>query len=212
MNTETLVVGEFQANCFVVWGDSKEAIVIDPGADAEHILAFIDYHKLSIAAYMLTHGHVDHISATAKLCQQRPAPVGIHPDDLAWAYGPENHFEPFYSVPDKPDNTDRSLSDGQSFTDGGLTYKVISTPGHSPGSVCFYFEDENTLFAGDTLFAGSIGRTDLPGGNMGDMNNSLKLLASFPDETIVYSGHGPSSTIKFEKENNFFLKRQEMDV
>ena len=209
MNIETIEVGEFQANCFVVWGELKQAIIIDPGAEADTLTEFLNDNGLSVASYMLTHGHVDHISAIAALHKASPAPIGIHPDDLKWAFTPANQFAPFYNAPDEPAEITRVMKDHERFTDGGLEYEVIHTPGHSPGSVCFYFEGESTLFAGDTLFKGSIGRTDLPGGNGEHMNESLALLAKFPTETKVYAGHGPDTTIDFERKNNFYMRRQE---
>jgi hydroxyacylglutathione hydrolase len=209
MNIETIAVGEFQANCFVAWGDTKEAIIIDPGAEPEVISSFLTDNSLSVACYLLTHGHVDHISAITDLHKSLPAPIGIHPEDLKWAFQAENQFAPFYTAPQRPSEIERELEDHQTFNDGGLKYEVICTPGHSPGSVSFYFEEHQVLFAGDTLFAGSIGRTDLPGGDMEMMNESLKLLAKMPKETRVYTGHGPSTTIDYEKKNNFFMMRQE---
>ena len=209
MNITTLSVGEFEANCHIVWGEHNEAIVIDPGSDTDTILEFLRDNGLSTASYMLTHGHVDHLAATAALYKTNPAPIGIHQADLDWAFGMDNHFEPFYSPPEHPGKIDRILEDGQIFTDGHLEYRIMGTPGHSPGSVCFYFHKENTLFSGDTLFAGSIGRTDLPGGNMREMNRSLQKLATLPDETIIYSGHGPSSSIGFERKSNFYMMKQE---
>ncbi len=210
MNIETIVVGEFQANCFVAWGDAKEAIIIDPGAEPEVISSFLADNSLSVACYLLTHGHVDHISAIADLHKSLPAPIAIHPEDLKWAFQAENQFAPFYNAPQRPEKIDRELENHHTFNDGGLKYEVICTPGHSPGSVSFYFEEDQVLFAGDTLFAGSIGRTDLPGGNMEMMNASLRLLAEIPKETRVYTGHGPSTTIDYEKKNNFFMMRQEI--
>lgn len=210
MNVETISVGEFQANCFAVWNTANQAIIIDPGADARLITSFLDDNNLDVASYMLTHGHVDHISAIAELYKSRPAPIGIHPEDLEWAFLPANEFAPFYSAPQRPPAIARKLTDHQLFNDGGIEYEIIHTPGHSPGSVCLYFQKHHVLFTGDTLFAGSIGRTDLPGGSMKLMNQSLKMLAKMPGETKVYTGHGPSTTMASEKKNNFYMMRQEI--
>lgn len=208
MMVETIPVGEYQANCFVAWGKAKQAIIIDPGDDAADILSFIKTHDLSIASYLLTHGHMDHICALAQLYESVPAPVGIHSTDLKWAFD-NNMPSPFYPIPKRPKEIARILADGQEWIDGGLKFKVIATPGHTPGCVCFYFEEEHILFTGDTLFAGSIGRTDLPGGDSKVMGKSLSILAKLPPETKVYSGHGPSTSIAFEKKNNFYMLRQE---
>jgi len=206
MHIETVIVGEFQANCYVVWARSKKAIVIDPGAEAANILAVIEKNKLTVAAYLLTHGHMDHISALGDLHEAIPAPVGIHAADLEWAFDQGNQMPPFYGAPRRPSEIARVLEDGQEWTDTGLTCKVISTPGHTPGSVCFFLPEQNVLFSGDTLFAGSVGRTDLPGGNPRILSASLERISQMPDNTIVYPGHGPATEIACEKKNNFFLQ------
>jgi hydroxyacylglutathione hydrolase len=206
MNVEYIVVGEFQVNCLIVWSDPSGAIVVDPGKDAAAIRATLEQNGLRVAAYMLTHGHMDHVSAVAELYKAEPAPIGIHSLDLEWAFGPDNAMPPFYGVPEKPDRIERLLERDQRWTDGGLTYRVLSTPGHSPGSVCFHFEDEGVLLSGDTLFAGSVGRTDFPGGNARELQQSLKQLQVLPGETIVHTGHGPSTTIEREKRTNYFMQ------
>lgn len=206
MNIESIEVGEFQANCHLAWGEAGKAIVIDPGSDAEMILSSLDNNGLEVASYMLTHGHVDHISALAELHAARPAPIGIHPLDLEWAFEKNNDFPPFYPAPLRPGEIVRKLHHQQVFNDAGLQYQVIATPGHSPGCVCFYFPKDNVLFTGDTLFAGSIGRTDLPGGDIRRMNESLKIFTCLPEKTKVYTGHGPSTTIAAEKKNNYFIQ------
>jgi len=206
MNIRQITVGSFQANCLIVWGGGSEAIVVDPGADAGAIRAVIDQNGLSVAAYMLTHGHMDHVSAIAELHAALPAPVGISKFDLPWAFEESNQMPPFYPPPGRPATIERELADGQEWNDAGLAYRVIATPGHTPGSVCFHFPAENVLLTGDTLFAGSVGRTDLPGGDSRAMNESLGRLAALPEETTVYCGHGPKTTVAHERANNFFLQ------
>lgn len=206
MNIETIVVGEFQVNCSVIWGEAKQALVVDPGSDAEVILNFLDEHNLEVAAYLLTHGHVDHVSAVAALCEARPAPVAIHPADGSWAFGEANEFVPYYGSPDRPARLERELEEGQTWEDADLTYSVIETPGHTPGGVCFLFPEDNALIVGDTLFAGSVGRTDLPGGNSRVLKESLKRLQKMDDNITVYPGHGPATTIGREKQTNFFMQ------
>ena len=205
MHIETIIVGPLQTNCYVIWTERKEAIIIDPGAGALSIIELIKKKELSVSAYMLTHGHFDHICALADLYEVFPAPVGVHALDLKWAFNDSNQMPPFYSVPARPSKIERILEDGQKWTDGGLTYEVISTPGHSPGSVSFLFSKQNILFSGDTLFAGSIGRTDFPGGDPDILNQSLKTIMQLPDDTIVYPGHEASTNIKREKESNPYL-------
>lgn len=207
MQIDTLIVGEFQVSCYVAWGrGSRDAIVIDPGSDAETIAAALRKHRLSVAVYLLTHGHVDHISGLAALHAAYPAPVAMHPADLAWAFRPQNQLPPFYPAPARPDAEERPAADGQSCTDAGLSYTILATPGHSPGSVCYYFESEGVLFSGDTLFAGSVGRTDLPGGSSQVLTRSLKRLRDLPDATRVFPGHGPATTLAGEKQSNPFLQ------
>jgi hydroxyacylglutathione hydrolase len=206
MKVSPLIVGEFGVNCFIVAGVRDQAIVIDPGAEAPAILAALDELGLSVAAYVLTHGHVDHVSAVAELYDARPAPVAISAEDLRWAFGPANQLPPFYGPPRQPGRVERTLQDGVTFTDAGLAYRIISTPGHTPGGVCLHFEKERAVFTGDTLFAGSVGRTDLPGGSSRLLSASLRKLAALDDATAVYPGHGPTTNIAEEKRSNAFLR------
>lgn len=206
MTIKTIVVGQFQVNCSVVCGEKNQAIIIDPGADADTILEFLDERELGVAAYLLTHGHVDHVSAIAPLYERRPAPIAVHPADGAWAFEEENQMMPFYGVPARPAKIERSLEDGQTWEDAGLTYTVIETPGHTPGGVCFHFPQLNALIVGDTLFAGSVGRTDLPGGDSRTLQQSLKRLQTLDNGIRVYPGHGPTTTIGHEKQTNYFMQ------
>ncbi len=206
MRIETIIVGEFQVNCFVLVGEANEAIIIDPGKDADRIAAFIKENGLSVAAYLLTHGHVDHVSAVADMHDEYPAPIALHGDDLEWAFTDSNDCLPFYKPPRAPSEVSRVLTDGQELTDAGLNYKVISTPGHSPGSVCFHFTDHDILITGDTLFAGSVGRTDLPGGDSRVLAASLKKLAAMPENLKVLPGHGPESDIATEQRTNYYMQ------
>ena len=208
MNVDTISVGAFEANCFIVWGPTNQALIIDPGADAQEICEHIEQNHLTVAAYLLTHGHPDHISAVSKMYATSAAPILIHADDQEWAFSPNNQMLPYYPAPDLPSlDMVQSIEDGQERTDAGLAYKVIGTPGHTPGGVCFYFERENLLVVGDTLFAGSVGRTDFPGGDSRLLAASLDKLARLPDNTTVYTGHGHETTIGREKTTNYFMRR-----
>lgn len=206
MTIETLEVGAFGSNCYVVWKDSQKAIVIDPGADAKLILSFMESQKLEAAAYYLTHGHVDHVSALSDMLAKKPAPVAIHPAEAEWMFGIWNRMPPFYPGAARHKGEEIPLSDGMELDHGGLVCRVIHTPGHTPGCVCFHFEKENALFTGDTLFAGSIGRTDFPMSDPRLMKQSLSKLKNLPPAVQIHPGHGPGSTIAEEIRSNFFLR------
>lgn len=207
MNIETLPVGPFAVNCYIIWGDEKQAIVIDPGFDAEEIAAALKEHGLTVALYILTHGHADHVHDLCLIQEKYPAPIMMHEADAEWAFGPSNTIAPHYGIPGKPKKIDRLIKGNEIYTDSGLTYQIICTPGHSPGGICLYFEKQGVLFAGDTLFRESVGRTDLPGGDARTLTESLKKLVVLPAQTLVYCGHGPNTTIGYEKDHNFYMQR-----
>jgi hydroxyacylglutathione hydrolase len=206
IRVDTLVVSLFQSNCFVIRnGDDSDVLVIDPGDNAPDILDYLARNGLTVAAYLLTHGHVDHVYALADMVAARPAPVAMHPDDAKWAFTERAAFPPYYGAPQAPPRIDRELAEGQIWTDIGLSYRVIATPGHSPGGVAFYFETEKALFSGDSIFRGSIGRSDLPGANPDVLVTSLQKLMTLPDDVTIYCGHGPETTIGRERKINPFL-------
>lgn len=206
MHVETVVVGEFQVNCYIAWADPKRAFVVDPGADAGLIREVLSAHGLSVEGYVLTHGHMDHISALADLCGTGAANVFLHPADEKWAFTGVNDWPPFYAVPVRPGAKILTSGDAAGREIGGLRWQVLETPGHTPGSVCYYLPEEKMLFSGDTLFAGSVGRTDFPGGDGRALQGSLRRLAALPDDVAVYAGHGPETTIGHEKRTNYFMQ------
>lgn len=206
MTVHTLTIGPFSSNCHLIANRDRQALVVDPGGESETIIDFIASEKLTIAAYLITHGHVDHVHALSTVHARHPAPIGMHPLDSHWAFTTINAMLPYYDAPKPPPKIDRTWLEGQTWTDAGFTYRVIETPGHSPGSVSFHFEAENILFSGDVLFQGSVGRTDLPGGDSEVLAQSLEKLKKLPDDTAVYSGHGPVTTIGREKRSNPFLR------
>ena len=203
----SLPVGAFSSNCHILCCPEKPyALVIDPGADPEDIAAALTEHQLQPAVYLLTHGHMDHVSALADMEARWPAPIALHALDASWAFTESNAARPYYDTPRAPRAITRDLHEGQEWTDHGLRYQVIETPGHSPGSVSFYFPDLGILFPGDVLFAGAVGRTDIPGGSTPTLMKSLRRLTTLPPETKVYPGHGPATTLAREIKTNPYLR------
>ena len=210
---EILPVGPFQCNCIIL-GDAatKEAIVIDPGDQITRILEKVKKHGLKIRQIVHTHTHIDHIGATTELQKQTNARVALHKEDL-FLY--ENLAEQarFLGLPancaESPVAVDEFLIDGYSLRAGNIEGQTLHTPGHTPGSCAFFFpklRETGMLFPGDTLFAGSIGRTDLWKGDYDQEITSIKKkLIPLGDEVIVIPGHGPQTTIGFERMNNQFL-------
>ncbi len=206
LHLETLVTGAYEENCYLAWLDPAAAMVIDPGADAAHITAACARLGLRVGRYLLTHGHYDHLGALPALARAHPAPIGVHPLDGEWAFSVMNQNPPYYPATSRAGLELFDLADGQVVACGGLSLQVIATPGHSPGCVCLHAPEHLTLFTGDTLFAGSAGRTDLPGGDSRALAASLRRLADLPDATRVYPGHGPATDLGTEKESNFFMQ------
>jgi hydroxyacylglutathione hydrolase len=213
---EILRVGPLQCNCSILGDEtSHEAIVVDPGDDIPRIVAVLDRHKLVVKQILITHAHIDHIAGALRLKRLTGAPILYNQRDLplvkmmsvqaAWLGIPTPEVAP-------PDDT---LEDGRVIaigapvdgSQGGLEGSILATPGHTEGSVCLYLPEQQLLLAGDTLFAGSVGRTDLPGGDSDTLLRSIhgKLLP-LPEATIVIPGHGPNTTIGEERESNPFLQ------
>lgn len=222
---EILPVGMLQCNCHII-GDPKtrEALVIDPGDDAERILEIIRRHKLHITAIVITHTHIDHVAGLRCIQEATGAPVRMHADDLELYRMLDVQAKWIGWKPPQMVEVDELLREGHSLRWGRFEAQVMHTPGHTQGSVCLYVPSEipehraaavaaksterepGKLFAGDTLFAGSIGRTDLWGGSFETIIRSLKgKVLALPDETTVYPGHGPATTIGEERHSNPFL-------
>ena len=207
MNILPITTGMFQEICYLAWSTENKAIVFDPGAGGDVIHETLKRHHLEVAAYVCTHTHADHIGALAELHAMAPAPVAMHSKDLEWAFGPQNRIDPYYSVPQKPDVDDfMKLDDRKEWYFADLHFQCIETPGHTPGGCCLLFPEGNMMITGDTLFKGSCGRTDLPGGNARILKESLNRLKQLPDEIRIYPGHGPDSTIGIERMTNFFMQ------
>jgi hydroxyacylglutathione hydrolase len=211
--------GSFAANCYIVAPEAgAECVIIDPGQDAEPgIEEILARHRLRPAAVLLTHGHLDHIWSVAPVCGAKGIPAYIHPEDRALLTDPARGFslaagqQLFGGLEfTEPDDV-KELSDGMTLNLVGLEVVVNHAPGHTQGSVTFRLPAEQTgqedvLFSGDLLFAGSIGRTDLPGGDYRTIMRSLaRVCLTLPDQTVVLSGHGPQTTIGTERRSNPFL-------
>ena len=220
--------GAFAANCYLVApAPGEECVIIDPGQDAERgIEELLDRFKLKPIAVLLTHGHIDHMWSVVPVCGAKGVPAYVHPADRELLSDPgkglslmaKQHFGGFRGVAppgqhsmggmtfSEPDDV-KALEDGEIVTLAGLDFRVGHAPGHTPGSVTFRSgaEDLDALFTGDLLFAGSIGRTDLPGGDHQQILHSLARTLTLPDETVVLPGHGPQTTIGAERQANPFL-------
>jgi hydroxyacylglutathione hydrolase len=206
MILETLTVGPFQENCYVI-GDGETGAIVDPGDEAARIALAVERTGLEIGQILVTHAHIDHVGAVGALADEYACPVLMHTEaepmlqqlpTQAMMMGLR-----FAKVP----AVDRHIQDGEILEVGSLKLESLYTPGHAPGHLAFYVESEGLVLAGDTLFAGSVGRTDLFGGDMEVLVRSInERLLTLPDETRVYPGHGPRTTIGDERAYNPFLR------
>jgi len=201
-----LEVGPIMANCFILGCEkTKEAAVVDPGDDADRILMALAQAELKVKYLINTHGHFDHVGANKRMKEATGADIACHPDDEPMLVELSKSAAMFGLSAENSPPADILLKDGDEISFGEITLKVIHTPGHSPGGICLYTAGH--LFAGDTLFMGSIGRTDLPGGDYDTLISSIKTkLLDLPEDTMVYTGHGPETGIGNEKRMNPFLR------
>jgi glyoxylase-like metal-dependent hydrolase (beta-lactamase superfamily II) len=204
---EIFPVGPLQCNCSVVGDEtSREAMVIDPGDDIDDVLAIIRKHNLTVRQIVITHAHIDHVGGAMKLRRATGAPILLNENDYDLLKMLDVQATWLGMAQPEKVEIDDSPVQGSRVTAGALKASVLHTPGHTQGSICLYFPAEKKLIAGDTLFAGSIGRTDLPGGSFEKIIHSLReRLLPLPDETVVVPGHGPLTTIGEERVSNPFL-------
>jgi hydroxyacylglutathione hydrolase len=204
---KVLPVGPLQCNCSIIGDEgTREAMVIDPGDEIDDILQIVKQHGLKVKQIVVTHAHIDHVGGAMKLKKLTGAPILLNQNDQALLKMMDVQAAWVGMMPPGKIAIDQSLGDADRLRVGNLEATVMHTPGHTEGSICLYFPAEQKLIAGDTLFAGSIGRTDLPGGSFDKIMDSLKgRVLALPDETIVVPGHGPETTIGEERESNPFL-------
>jgi glyoxylase-like metal-dependent hydrolase (beta-lactamase superfamily II) len=205
---EILAVGPLQCNCSILGDEvSREAIVVDPGDDIPRILSLLERHQLTVKRIVVTHAHIDHIAGAQRLKELTGAPVSYNQRDLPLVAMMEEQAAWIGVAPPVVFAPDESLEDGDAVAVRGIAGTVLHTPGHTEGSLCLYLPEQSLLLAGDTLFAGTVGRTDLPGGNMGKLIASIhERLLPLPDGTKVVPGHGDSTTIAQERRYNPFLQ------
>lgn len=204
MKVTTFTVGGFQENCYLVEDESaRAAALIDPGSESAKLIAAIQRSGAQLQAIWLTHAHVDHLGAIGGVKARWNVPVYLHPADGPLYRVADRQAELYGMDFDAAPPPDREFTDGETLNLGDLTFEVMHAPGHSPGHVVIH--GHGIAFVGDCLFAGSIGRTDLPASKGADLEKSLERITSLPEDTIVYPGHGPTTTIGEERETNPFL-------
>ena len=209
MKIDYLILGGYQTNCYVLRKDdsAKDCLIIDPGLEPDVLIEFLDEQKLNPVAVVLTHGHIDHIAGVAALRSRFPEiKVYIHNFDAEMLTEPNINLSAMSGSAFVTDAEDVSLKERDVIDIASIKLLVLHTPGHTPGGISLYSKEDGVVFVGDTLFADSIGRTDFPGGNMSQLLNSVReKLFTLPEETQVYPGHGPATTVAAEKAHNPFF-------
>ena len=197
-------VGPMEANCYILYNpDKREGLIIDPGAEGSHLIKFIKQEKISINYIINTHGHPDHIGANRKIKEHTNAPILIHQYDAPMLAKSGSVLSFIFPLESSSPAADTFIKDGDLIECAGMKLKVLHTPGHTPGGISLLIDD--SIFTGDTLFSGSIGRSDLPGGSQEVLLNSIKKILSLDENLIIYPGHGPSTTVRQELHSNPFI-------
>ena len=206
MKVEKFSIGIISTNCYLAINDeTRQAVVIDPGACPSYLIGHIKSEGLKIEAILLTHGHFDHIMGLDGFVKEFQVPVYVHEDDEPMMKDPDMNQSSVYTAGYTFDKA-IATKDGQVLKFAGYEFQIMHTPGHTPGGVCYYVESEKVLFSGDTLFQESVGRTDFPGGSMSDLIRGIKeKLMALPDDVLVYPGHMGETTIGHERTHNAFL-------
>jgi len=211
MLIDTLILGQFETNCYILRSGSASAdcAIIDAGLDEAALLDFLSDHRLNPSALLLTHGHIDHIAAVEVLRSRYPGlKVCIHPLDAELLSDSDGNLSSMTGHAFTARPPEVHLEEADIIDEAGIEFKVLHTPGHTPGGICLYAARHGVVFVGDTLFADSVGRTDFVNGNMSQLVKSItEKLFTLPDETVVYPGHGPRTTIAREKKYNPFLRQ-----
>ena len=203
MKIDILPLGSYQTNCYIAWAEgAKTCAVIDPGYDPQAILARLGQLGLTLDAILLTHGHFDHVGAVEVLAEATGCKLWMSQSDYTQRRNPMNDY--LYPLHDKDFCEVSFCEEGEHISAGGLTFSVLETPGHTYGSVCYVCED--AMFCGDTLFAGSCGRTDLPGGDPVVMSDTLERLSQLNGDFRIFPGHGESSTLRHEQQTNPYMR------
>lgn len=201
-----LPLGALQTNCYILKNDKNECIIIDPGAEGKKLIQFLNDNKPQPSAILLTHAHFDHIGAVDDIREAFQIPVYVHKKEEKWLTTPSLNGSAHFGNIVEIKAADTLIMEEQQLTIGSFTFEVFETPGHSPGSVSYYLQNEGYLFSGDVLFQGSVGRTDLVGGSMDVLMDSIhNKVLTLPTDTIVFPGHGPITLIENEMNSNPFL-------
>ena len=205
MKVKSFTSPDMGENCYIITGENKEAVVIDPGNSSIKVIDYIRAEELDIKAILLTHAHFDHMCAADEIQAATEAKIMIYKDEAEVAQNPDYNLSSVFGTPEAY-RYDAELNAGDKVEFGETYCRIISTPGHTKGGCCFYFEQEGALFTGDTLFMGSVGRSDFPTGDEAILRKSIiEKLYILPDETRVFCGHGPSTTIGYEKQYNDYV-------